>query len=303
MAKRAPYRQHQTEPFQVSRSKIEEFVRCPRCFVLDRKHGVARPSSPPFTINTAVDTQLKKEFDLHREAGTVHPVVAAAGLNLVPFKHPLIDEWRENFKGVRHTTQDFVVTGAVDDIWVNEAGELVVVDYKSTSRAEAVTELGEGGFYDGYRRQMEIYQWLLRQNGFKVSSTGYWLYETATKKQDSFDGVLHFEAALIAYEGNTDWIEPTLAQMKEALDEVELPYSGDDCDLCRFALERNRVLAQFADNDELPPKCNICAGVMSRALYGMPAGDPGPGWVIMGCIIGDAPLKWVCGHCKADEWA
>jgi len=214
MAKRATYKQYQTEPFQISRSKIEDFVRCPRCFVLDRKHGVSRPSSPPFTINTAVDTQLKKEFDIHREAGTVHPVVAAAGLNLVPFKHPKMDEWRENFQGIRHTTQDFVVTGAVDDIWVNEAGELVVVDYKATSRAEPVTELGEGGFYDSYRRQMEIYQWLLRKNGFKVSSTGYWLYETATKKADSFDGVLHFEAALIAYEGNTDWIEPTLAEMK-----------------------------------------------------------------------------------------
>jgi len=301
MAKRATYKQYQTEPFQISRSKIEDFVRCPRCFVLDRKHRVSRPSSPPFTINTAVDTQLKKEFDIHREAGTVHPVVAASGLKLVPFKHPKMDEWRENFQGIRHTTQDFLVTGAVDDIWVNEAGELVVVDYKATSRAEPVTELGEGGFYDGYRRQMEIYQWLLRKNGFKVSSTGYWLYETATKKADSFDGVLHFEAALIAYEGNTDWIEPTLAEMKEALDYVELPWSGDDCDLCRFALERNRVLAQFEDNDELPPKCNICDSVMSRTIYGMPAGDPGPGYVLMGCIMPHDPLKWVCETCRVDE--
>ena len=301
MAKRAPYKQYQTEPFQISRAKIEEFVRCPRCFVLEAKHGLKKPSSPPFTINTAVDTQLKKEFDIHREAGTVHPVVAAAGLNLVPFKHPKMDEWRGNFKGIRHTTDDFLITGAVDDIWVNEAGELVVVDYKATSRAEAVTELGEGGFYDGYRRQMEIYQWLLRQNGFNVASTGYWLYETATKKADTFDGVLHFEAALIAYVGNTDWIESTLNQMKDALDDVELPWSGDDCDLCRYALERNRVLVQFEDNDELPPKCHDCGNVMSRTIYGMPAGDPGPGFVLMGCLMPEKPVNWLCEHCRGDE--
>jgi len=29
---------------------------------------------------------------------------------------------------------------------------------------------------DGYKRQMEIYQWLLRQNGLKVSDTGYFVY-------------------------------------------------------------------------------------------------------------------------------
>lgn len=301
MAKRSPYKQYQTEPFQISRAKIEEFVRCPRCFVLEAKHALKKPSSPPFTINTAVDTQLKKEFDIHREAGTVHPVVAAAGLNLIPFKHPKMDEWRENFKGIRHTTDDFLIAGAVDDIWVNEAGELVVVDYKATSRAEAVTELGEGGFYDGYRRQMEIYQWLLRQNGFNVSSTGYWLYETATKKADTFDGVLHFEAALIAYEGNTDWIESTLYQMKDALDDVELPWSGDDCDLCRYALERNRVLVKFEDNDELPPKCDDCGTVMSRTIYGMPSGDPGPGFVLMGCIVPEKPVNWLCEHCREVE--
>lgn len=299
MAKRAPYEPNQIAPYVISRSKIEDFIRCPRCFVLDAKHGVKRPSSPPFTINTAVDALLKKEFDAHREAGTVHPVVAAAGLDLVPFKNANMDAWRHNFTGVRHTTEHFEIFGAVDDIWVNRDGQLVVVDYKATSRAEPVTDLGEGGFYDSYRRQMEIYQWLLRQNGFDVATTGYWLYETATKKQNTFDGSLKFEAMLIAYEGDTSWIESTLFDMKEALDRFDLPWMGDDCDLCRYTLDRNRAVAQFDDNDEVPPKCLTCGELMGRALYGMPAGDPGPGWVVMGCIIDGAPQTWACARCES----
>jgi len=61
------------------------------------------------------------------------------------------------------------------------------------------------------------------------------------------------------------------------------------------------VLAQFDDNDELPPKYNTCDSVMSRTIYGMPAGDPGSGYVLMGCLMPHDSLKWVSETCRADE--
>ena len=42
------------EPFAVSRTKIDLFVECPRCFYLDRRLGIGRPSGPPFLLNSAV---------------------------------------------------------------------------------------------------------------------------------------------------------------------------------------------------------------------------------------------------------
>ena len=48
------------EPFAVSRTKIDLFRECPRCFYLDRRLGIRRPSGPPFLLNSAVD--LKKRF-------------------------------------------------------------------------------------------------------------------------------------------------------------------------------------------------------------------------------------------------
>jgi PD-(D/E)XK nuclease superfamily len=298
MARRPLYQVGQTTPFQISRAKIEDYIRCPRCFVLEQKHGLKRPSSVPFTLNTAVDHQLKKEFDIYRASGQVHPLVAAAGLDLVPFSHPQLDEWRENFKGVRFATDDFLVTGAVDDLWVNSDGELFVVDYKSTGRQQAVTELGEGGFYDGYRRQMEIYQWLLRKNGFKVSNTGFWVYVTATQKQDRFDGQLVFESNIVSYEGDSSWVDGILNEIKVTLENPELPFSGTDCDLCRFARDRNTLIAQFEEQDELPPVCAECGNRMSKAVYGMTSGPLGPGFVSMGCIVGFDDPQWVCTTCE-----
>jgi len=104
MAKTKLYDPASTEPFRMSRTGIEKFVQCPKCFVLKMKHGLKDIKSVPFTLNTAVDTQLKKEFDSHRETQTVPPLVKAAGFNYIPFQHGKMDVWRENFQGVQTTT-------------------------------------------------------------------------------------------------------------------------------------------------------------------------------------------------------
>ena len=62
-------------PFKLSRSKIDLFIECPRCFYFDRKIGVARPPGFPFALNSAVDTLLKKEFDVYRAKGVKHPLI------------------------------------------------------------------------------------------------------------------------------------------------------------------------------------------------------------------------------------
>ena len=53
--RRKLYNPKDSEPFAVSRSKIDLFVECPRCFYLDRRLGIGRPSGPPFLLNSAVD--------------------------------------------------------------------------------------------------------------------------------------------------------------------------------------------------------------------------------------------------------
>jgi hypothetical protein len=220
----------------LSRSKIDLFLECPRCFYLDNKLGVARPPGFPFNLNSAVDALLKKELDTHRANGTQHPLAKAYGLDAVPLSHAKMDEWRDALRnGVKtvHQKTGITVRGGVDDIWINKEGELIVIDYKATSKDEKIESLEEE-WHRGYKRQIEIYQWLLRQNGFKVSNTGYWFYANATKDREAFDGRLDFELTLVPYVGSTDWIEDTLVSLKACLDSAALPEAGADCDYCRY---------------------------------------------------------------------
>ena len=221
------------EPFKLSRSRLDNFIRCQRCFYLDRRLGVEQPPGYPFNLNSAVDHLLKKEFDIHRANGNPHPLMKYYGIGAVPFQHEDLGIWRDNFKGVSfyHAPTNFTFSGAVDDIWVNKKGELHVVDYKATSKDAEVTL--DADWQDGYKRQIEIYQWLLRANGFNVSDTGYFVYCNGKRDREAFDGKLEFDIKIISYEGKADWIEKALFDAKECLT-GELPPLNLECEYCVY---------------------------------------------------------------------
>lgn len=242
------------EPFRISRSKVDLFLECPKCFYLDRRLGVARPPGYPFSLNSAVDALLKKEFDAHRAKGSAHPLMKQYRVDAVPFQHEKMNEWRDSLRaGVtyEHTPTNFLVTGGVDDIWVNPKGELIVVDYKATSKNGEVNLDAE--WQDGYKRQMEFYQWLLRQNGFTVSPTGYFVYCNGDADKEAFDAKLEFDIKLIPYTGDDRWIEPALLKIKEVLEDSRIPKAHADCDYCRYrdAVEdANAILSRQKEKNE-----------------------------------------------------
>jgi len=221
--------------FRLSRSKIDLFISCPRCFYLDRKLGVAQPPGYPFSLNSAVDKLLKKEFDIHRAGGTSHPLMNQYGINAVPLAHEKIDEWRDSMRrGITFKVDgsNVMVTGGVDDVWINPKNEYHIVDYKATSKEEEVTL--DADWQIGYKRQMEIYQWLFRKNNFKVSDIGYFVYCNGDTDKNAFDGKLEFKVKIIPYTGNDSWVEETILDAIECLKQDLLPASGADCDFCKY---------------------------------------------------------------------
>ena len=231
--------------WKLSRSKIDYFNECPRCFYIDNKCGVSRPKKPPFTLNVAVDALLKKEFDIHRAEKSAHPIMQKYGVDAVPFLHAEIDAWRENFVGIqyRHEATGMLITGAVDDVWINPAGELIVVDYKATSKDGDIDSLDDSSWKDQYERQLEVYQWLLRHKGFKVSPTGYFVYVNGKKDRAAFDGKLEFDVTLIAHKGSDEWVEPMLMKIKKCLDSDKCPAPAKTCEFCAYRLAMQRALA------------------------------------------------------------
>lgn len=232
------------KPFKLSRSKIELYHECPCCFYLDRKLGITPPSGFPFNLNNAVDELLKKEFDSHRESKIPHPLLVEHEIDAVPFQHDELKEWRKNLKGITflHVPTQFLITGAVDDIWINSSGELIVVDFKATSKNDEVNINAD--WQNSYKRQMEVYQWLLRMNGFAVSSTGYFLCCNGKKDRPNFQGKLEFDISLIPYQGNGSWIETTLQKIQTCLSSEEIPESAPTCKLCHYRMSVQDILLQ-----------------------------------------------------------
>ena len=237
-----------SEPIPLSRSKIDLFLQCPRCFYLDRKLGISQPSGPQFSLNIAVDALLKKEFDIHRKNKSTHPFQIKNGIKAIPFDHQDIELWRNNKIGIRyfHKPTNFLIYGAIDDVWIRPNGELIIVDYKAkASGDDPSTFLTPKTKKDGeivkteqykisYKKQIEIYQWLFRMNGFKVSNTAYFLFANAQKDKEAFYDRLDFEKSLIAYEGNDDWVEPAILGIYECLKNEELPEAVADCQYCKY---------------------------------------------------------------------
>ncbi|MFT5849589.1 MAG: CRISPR/Cas system-associated exonuclease Cas4 (RecB family) [Patiriisocius sp.] len=221
--------------WRLSRSKLDFFIECPRCFYLDNKLGTKRPGFPSFNLNIAVDELFKKEFDVHREAKTAHPVMEQYKINAVPFEHVNMHTWRENFEGIEFKHDlGMTVSGAIDDIWMNPDGKLIIVDYKSTSKDGSITELSDSPWDQQYKRQLGVYKWLLEQNGFKVEDTGYLVYANASKDEDGFDGKLVFETTIVPVETDISWIEPTLVKIKDCLEKDHLPAIGEKCEFCPY---------------------------------------------------------------------
>ncbi|MGE0631261.1 MAG: PD-(D/E)XK nuclease family protein [Parachlamydiales bacterium] len=223
------------KPFKLSRTKIQNFLDCPRCFYLDRRCGTGQPGGAPFRLNTAVDTLLKKEFDQCRSDKKPHPLMIEYGIDAIPFPHPDLDVWRANFQGVQyhHEATNLIITGAVDDLWINSAGELIVVDYKATSTPKEI-QLDDSDYKTKLKKQIEVYQWLLRRRGFLVSNTGYFVYCNGDDSKDKFDGKLEFSISIIPYTGDDSWIEPTLFEICKCLQSDILPLVNTSCDYCRY---------------------------------------------------------------------
>ncbi len=238
-----PYDPKREESYALSRSKIDLFLECPRCFYLDRRLWVKRPGWPAFTLNSAVDALLKNEFDLLRQNGEQHELMKKYQIDALPYQHAQLDEWRHNFVGARtiHQPTNLEIYGAVDDLWITPDKKLVVVDYKSTSTKKEIDL--DDKYKKTFKKQAEVYQWIFKQKGFDVSDTAYFVYANAGRNRPKFDGRLEFEMSIIPYEGDSSWVEDTVFAIKECLDSNEIPAPDSECEYCQYREQAGEALS------------------------------------------------------------
>lgn len=252
---RGVFKPEHPAPYELSRSRIEAFVKCPACFYLQQVRGVKFPSIPGFNLNEATDILLKRDFDYYRETQEPHPFLMARGFgNMVPFSHPNFDLWTQALHygadGRFHTIHqetNLKIGGGIDDVWLNtETGLLHVVDYKSTSTKSQGKEITlDDPWKAAYKRQMDLYVWILTRMGFDVSDEGIFLYCNGDRfSKKSFLGkekaVMEFKIDLLLYEVDTSWVEPMLFRIKKCLNGNSMMPHSRECEFGAFleALKR-----------------------------------------------------------------
>ena len=260
-------------PYELSRSRVENFLKCKACFWLEQIQKVKPPEMPSFTINTTTDILLKRDSDSVRGKSTL-PIWKEAGLgHMIPFDHEDLEKWtnslqyglNDSYFNTIHKETNIKLGGGIDDVYLNtQTDQIHLVDYKSQAqgtRSPDKYEVKPSSIDDpwkiGYKRQMDMYVWIARQKGFNVSNTGYFVYVDAQHKD--IEGMLDeknpsiawlkFNAVIIPYEADPSWVEPTLFEIKDFLmNQSSMPNhtpKGDNftgCDLGRYANETINIL-------------------------------------------------------------
>ena len=233
------YKPGQNEVFPISRSKFGEYLKCKRCFYLNTIKGLKSPSMPGWPLNSATDEMLKYEFDIHRKKQTQHPEMKKRSLlkNVVPFQHKEIDEWRRNFGGFKVLDKDLnlELKGAVDDVWIDtKSKELIIVDYKSTSKKEIKEDMWLIDKYSqDYLRQMNFYKFIFEKAGHIIKTTFFYIVN-GLKKDRVFNNSMEFETHLIEYQPSTKQIPSQLKEMKRLMDSNKIPDRNSECESCNY---------------------------------------------------------------------
>lgn len=209
---------------QLSPNSLNLYLECPHCFWLDKNLGIKRPPPYPYALNSAVDSLLKEEFDTYRAKNLSHPLLEQNNIRAKLFSNQkLLNQWRDNFAGVRHYDQDLKATlfGAVDDVLEFPGGLIAPLDYKSTGSTAAK-------IYDRFQLQLDTYTYLMEKNGFQTPRKGYLAFYIVDKSRGFIDR-LPFRKELLEIETNPSDIYEIFKEAVAVLRQPAPPLHSHDC--------------------------------------------------------------------------
>lgn len=218
-----------SDRLKVSRSGLQLFRECPRCFWFDRKGIAKRPQPYPYTLADAADSLAKKEFDDYRQKGTTPSVIGKIpGARLFP-NQELLDRWRDRFQGVSWYDKQLnaELFGAIDDCLEFNSGELAIVDYKTSGGRQI-------RIYPDYQFQMDVYTFIVEQMGHKTKKKAYFIFYQVDRDRDGFNGRLHFREELREIDTNPDTVYPVFKRAIEVLRLEKPPLQSPGCQYCQW---------------------------------------------------------------------
>lgn len=211
--------------YKVSPSSLNLLEECPKCFwmYVVKKHG--RPNGAFPSLPSGVDRLLKNRFDKFREIGELPPEIRHHRIDALLFKDMnLLSVWRNNFKGLQFEDKKsgVILRGAVDDLLQN-GSKIIVLDYKTRG-----FPLKEDTAHH-YQDQLNIYNFLLRKNGYHTEDYAYLLFFIPREIDEN--GGFIFDTDLVKMKTNVDHAEELFQKAVEVV-KGEMPESSEKCGFC-----------------------------------------------------------------------
>ncbi len=174
-----------------------------------------------------MDGVLKRHFDTHRDAGTLPAELSefAGDAHLFADKE-LLRVWRDNRKGIRWTNDaGHTLYGAVDNILERKDGSLIVLDYKT--RGFPLKEDTAAHYQD----QMDLYNLLLRKNGYRTADETLLLFYYPNKLVE--DATVRFHAKIVRLPVDVDRAQSLFDRAIATLD-GPCPHASEGCTFCAY---------------------------------------------------------------------
>ncbi|PIO08607.1 hypothetical protein COU59_01075 [Candidatus Pacearchaeota archaeon CG10_big_fil_rev_8_21_14_0_10_34_12] len=212
--------------FKLSPSSLSLMKECPRCFWLTQHKVWKRPSGIFPSLPSGMDRILKIHFNKFRDRGVLPPELCNNNHcdDMKLFDNgELLKVWQSNLKGVSFTDEDGnEIHGAVDNLLV-KGNKIIVLDYKT--RGYALKE----DTAQHYQNQMDIYNFLLRKNGYETEDFAFLLFYVPKEVMET--GEVIFDTELVKMKVDVKNAEDLWGRAIKLLN-GDCPEKNDECLWC-----------------------------------------------------------------------
>lgn len=210
--------------FRLSPSSLNLMKECPRCFWLEKHNVWKRPQGIFPSLPSGMDRIFKVHFDRFMEKDELPPEICnhvyCEGMTLFKDKE-LLRTWQNNRKGISwQDGKGNILYGAIDNL-LQKGDKLIVLDYK-TRGFDLKEDTSEH-----YQDQLDLYNFLLRKNGYKTEDFAFLLFYVPEKVTET--GQVVFNAILKKVDIDVKNAEE-IFERAIALLESECPEKG--CEWC-----------------------------------------------------------------------
>ncbi|MBI2672044.1 PD-(D/E)XK nuclease family protein [Candidatus Woesearchaeota archaeon] len=218
--------------YKLSPSSINLMLECKKCFWLQIIKKISRPAGIFPSLPSGMDKILKEHFDRFMEKNELPPELKSSNINdykLFNDKEKL-KVWRNNRQGLEYIDKrkGILLHGAVDNLLV-KGSKLIVLDYKT--RGFPLKE----DTHEHYQVQMNMYNFLLRKNGYETEDYSYLLFYYPNKVTGT--GEVLFDTKLIKLPTSAENGEKVFENAVNILETQEVPNSSQECGFCKWKKE------------------------------------------------------------------